>query len=136
MKNVLEFRVYYSDTDSYGVVWHGSYLRYMEAGRVELCRDLGLDLVELKNNDITIPVTNLNIRYKAPAKIEDEIIVETSVSKVSPLTITFLQTIKDKKNNKVLTIAEVEVVAVTNEGKIYRRMPDILKQTCLRAMNN
>ena len=61
MKNRIERTVYYADTDSYGVVWHGAYLRWIEQGRVEFCRDLGLDLVELKNRDITIPVTNPNL---------------------------------------------------------------------------
>ncbi len=48
MKHEFTHRVYYADTDAYGVVWHGTYLRWMEMGRVELCDKLGLDLVELK----------------------------------------------------------------------------------------
>ena len=135
MKNFQEYTVYYADTDSYGVVWHGSYLRWMEQGRVEFCRDLGLDLVELKNNDITIPVTNINIRYKASAKLEDKIILETEVTKVSPLTVTFTQTIKDKLTNRVYVSAEVEVVAINNSGKLYRRLPEVLKEACLKAMD-
>ena len=134
MKHILESTVYYGDTDSYGVVWHGTYLRWMEQGRVEFCRKAGLDLVELKNNDIVIPVTNINIRYKASAKLEDRIIVETSITKVSPITVTFNQLIRDKNSDKVFINAEVEVVAVNGEGKIYRRMPETLKLTCERAM--
>ena len=52
MKNIFETKVYYSDTDAYGVVWHGAYLRWMEKGRVDLCDQMGLDLVTLKNSDI------------------------------------------------------------------------------------
>ena len=50
MKHTFEQRVYYSDTDAYGVVWHGTYLRWMEAARVEFCRVLGIDLVSMKEN--------------------------------------------------------------------------------------
>ena len=135
MKHIFKQTVYYGDTDAYGVAWHGSYLRWMEQARVEFCRDIGLDLVEMKNNNIVIPVTHLNIRYKASAKLDDKIIVETSISKLSPLTITFLQVIKHEETDKVFTIGEIEVVAVNNgDGKIYRRMPDVLRSACEKTM--
>ena len=65
MKHIFEQKVYYADTDSYGVVWHGSYLRWMEKGRVDLCETLGLDLTELVKGDIALPVTNMNVKFKA-----------------------------------------------------------------------
>ena len=128
MKHEFTQRVYYADTDAYGVVWHGSYLRWMEQGRVELCDKIGLDLVELKKNDIAIPVTNMNVRYKSSAKLDDRVIVETWIEKLSPITVTFGQKIKNAKTGLVHIIAEFETVAVNNEGKIYRRMPEILKK--------
>ena len=134
MKHIFEQTVYYADTDAYGVVWHGTYLRWMEAARVEFCRVLGIDLVSMKENDVVIPVTNINIRYKSSAKLDENIIVETQITKISPLTVTFTQIIKNKENEKVHTIAEVEVVAVNNEGRIYRRMPELLKTACEKGM--
>ena len=134
MKHIFEQTVYYADTDSYGVVWHGTYLRWMEQARVELCRYLGIDLVSMKENDIVIPVTNINIRYKASAKLDNKVVVETTITKVSPLTVTFNQIIKDKISEKIYTVADVEVVAVNSEGRIYRRMPEFLKNACEKAM--
>ena len=136
MKHIFEQTVYYADTDAYGVVWHGTYLRWMEQARVELCRELGIDLVSMKENDVVIPVTNINIRYKASAKLDEKILVETIISKVSPITVTFSQIIKNKGTDKVYTIADVEVVAVNGEGRIYRRMPELLKKLCEQAMIN
>lgn len=127
MKHEFTHRVYYADTDAYGVVWHGTYLRWMEMGRVELCDKLGLDLVELKANDIAIPVTNMNVRYKASAKLDDRIVIETWIAKLTPITVTFGQTIKNAKTGQIFINAEFETVAVNNDGKIYRRMPEILK---------
>lgn len=135
MKNFIEHTVYYADTDSYGVVWHGTYLRWMEQGRIEICRGAGIDLVELKKNDVAIPVTNINIRYKASAKLDDKIIVETEIKEVSPIRVTFFQSVKDKLSENVFVSAEVQVVAVNNEGKIYRRIPDVLKNACIKIMN-
>jgi len=134
MKHLLEQTVYYADTDSYGVVWHGTYLRWMEQARVEFCRNLGIDLVSMKENDVVIPVTNINIRYKASAKLDNTVIIETQITKISPLTVTFNQIIKEKDTNKIFTNADVEVVAVNGEGRIYRRMPDVLKLACEKGM--
>jgi len=127
MKHVLKQRVYYCDTDSYGVVWHGTYLRWMEAARVEFCSDVNLDLVTLQKNDIAIPVTNINIRYKSSAILDERIIIETKLVKLTPLTAVFNQVIKNSETEQIHTIADVEVVAVHNDGKIYRRLPEELR---------
>ncbi len=129
MKHTFEQKVYYSDTDAYGVVWHGSYLRWLEMGRVELCEMLGHNLLELEANDIVMPVTNMNIRYKASGKLNDVVIVETWIKKITPVTVVFEQTIKNKESGKLFIQAEFEVVAIHNDGKMYRRMPDILKES-------
>ena len=124
--NVLKQKVYYSDTDSYGVVWHGSYLRWLEMGRVEWCQMMGHSLTELEAQDIVLPVVNLNIRYKSSAKLDDELIVETYIKMFSGLSVTFAQTIRSEKTLKPFVEAEVEVVAINKAGKLYRRMPLVL----------
>ena len=124
MKNAFETKVYYSDTDAYGVVWHGAYLRWMEKGRVDLCDNMGLDLVTLKNSDILMPVTNMNVRYKASARLNDSIIIETWIEKYNSLSITFKQVIKSKETGKVYIDALFDVVAISEaSGKLYRRLP-------------
>ena len=134
MKHEFEQKVYYSDTDAYGVVWHGSYLRWMEKGRVDLAENMGLSLVEMQKNDIVLPVTNINIKYKSSAKLNEIVVIETKDIKISPITFTFNQIIREKTSGKVCTLADVEVVAVTNEGKLYRRLPDILKNALEKAL--
>ena len=125
-KHIFEQKVYYSDTDAYGVVWHGSYLRWLEMGRVELCELMGHSLVALSAQNITLPVVNLNVRYKSSAKLNDEMIIETSILKYTPLVVTFEQKIIDKHTKKVFAEALIEVVAIDNNGKLYRKMPQIL----------
>ena len=97
MEHEFTQQVFYSDTDAYGVVWHGSYLRWLEMGRVYYCENLGLNLIDLKEKDIVLPVTNLNVRYKASAKLNDKITVKTKVSKITPLSITFEQNIVNQE---------------------------------------
>ena len=134
MKNLFETNIYYADTDAYGVVWHGAYLRWMEKGRCDFCEDLGFNLVELVKQDIALPVANMNVKFKASAKLNDKLIVETWISKLTPICVTFSQTIKNKDTGATYIIADFDIVAVNNEGKLYRRIPEILKNKLQEAM--
>lgn len=134
MKHIFEQKVYYSDTDAYGVVWHGSYLRWLEMGRVLLCEMLGYNLVELEQQNIVLPVVNLNVKYKSSAKLNDEMIIETSIQKFNSLSVTFEQKIINKQNGKTYIEASVDVVAIDNNGKLYRKMPQILLDAFSKAI--
>ena len=126
MKHTFEQKVYFSDTDNYGVVWHGSYLRWMEMGRVDFCTQMGYTLKELENMDILLPVSKINIKYKSSAKLEDIVVIETEVSEYTGLTATFKQNIKSKETEKTFVSAEVFIVAVHKDASLYRRMPEPL----------
>ena len=128
MKHAFNTQVFYSDTDAYGVVWHGSYLRWLEMGRVLLCEDAGYKLSELEAQDIVLPVAEINIKYKNSAKLEDKIRIETCVVDQGRFYITFQQNIIDEKTNKTYIEALVKVVAIHKDGKLYRSLPEqILK---------
>ena len=124
MKHAFNTKVFYSDTDAYGVVWHGSYLRWLEMGRVMLCEEAGYKLSQLEQEDIVLPVAEINIKYKNSAKLEDEIIIETQVIDKGRFYVTFQQIIKDEKLEKVYIEATVKVVAVNKSGKLYRSLPE------------
>ena len=126
MKHIFEQKVYFSDTDNYGVVWHGAYLRWMEMGRVDFCSELGYTLKGLEKMDILLPVSSINIKYKSSAKLEDIVVVETEVSEFRGLTATFKQTIKSKETGKVFITADVVIVAVHQDGSLYRKIPEPL----------
>lgn len=129
MKHIFEQKVFYSDTDAYGVVWHGSYLRWLEMGRVGVCEMLGHNLIDLKEKDIVLPVVNLNVKYKMSAKLNDVVITETEISEFNGFTVKFKQIIRSKETGKVCIDAEVSVVAIDNNGKLYRKMPEVLAKS-------
>lgn len=133
MKHILEQKVYYSDTDAYGVVWHGSYLRWLEMGRIELCELMGYNLLELEAQDIVLPVVNLNVRYKSSARINNKLVVETWVKEFNQTSVTFAQKISNKENGRTFIEAQVEVVAVNNSGRLYRKMPEVLLELFSKA---
>ena len=130
MKNIIEQKVSFCDTDAYGVVWHGSYLRWLEIGRMYFCDEMGLDLVKCQQNNLVLPLTNINVKYKSPAKLGDIMVIETKFAKSSKIKMTFAQRIYNKETEKTYIEAEVEVVPVTNDGKLYRKMPDFLQEAC------
>ena len=134
MRNTFIQKIYYADTDAYGVVWHGAYLRWMEKGRCDFCEDLGFNLVELVKQDIALPVANMNVKFKASAKLNDKLIVETWISKLTPICVTFSQSIKNKESGVTYILADFDIVAVNNNGKLYRRIPETLKIALEGAM--
>lgn len=129
MKHIFEQKVFYSDTDAYGVVWHGSYLRWLEMGRVGVCEMLGHNLIDLKEKDIVLPVVNLNVKYKMSAKLNDVVVTETEISEFNGFTVKFKQIIRSKETGKACIDAEVSVVAIDNNGKLYRKMPEVLAKS-------
>lgn len=129
MKHTFEQKVFYSDTDAYGVVWHGSYLRWLEMGRIGLCEMMGHNLIDLQNQDIVLPVVNLNIKYKQSAKLEDWMVIETEITEFNGFNVKFKQIIKSKETGKTYIDADITVVAINNEGKLYRKMPEILAKS-------
>lgn len=129
MKNSsLEFKVQYSDTDSYKVAWHGSYLRWMEAGRVDWLYLNGVDIKELDEKyNIAMPVVELNIKYKQSARLLEDIVVNTKVIEITNLYIVFEQKIINKKTGVILTAATVKGLCV-KEGKVLRNIKTILSE--------
>lgn len=127
IESTLNFKVQYADTDAYKVAWHGSYLRWMEAGRVDLLYLNGVDIKELDEKEgIVMPVVDISIKYKQSARLLDDVTVKTKVVEISNPYVIFEQTIENKEG-LVYTSATVKGVAVQN-GKIVRNLKKILKE--------
>ncbi len=73
-------RVRYAETDQMGVVYHANYLVWFEVGRVEFIRQLGLDYKSMEREEgCGIAVVDVSVRYKLPARYDDELIVHTEL---------------------------------------------------------
>jgi len=76
-------RVRYAETDQMGVVYYANYLVWFEVGRSELMRQRGLDYKQMEiETGCLMAVVEANARYQAPARYDDELIVETTVTGV------------------------------------------------------
>ncbi len=104
-------RVYYHHTDAGGVVYHGTYLDFMEAARIELLHALGFDLAELaSNNDVLFMVYRLAVDYHKPARFNDELTVTATIERVGRARIEFDQRVL--RGAELLVSAKVKAACV------------------------
>jgi acyl-CoA thioester hydrolase len=76
-------RVRYAETDQMGVVYHANYLVWFEVGRVELMRSMGLAYSHLeKEHGVMIAVVGVEVRYRSPARYDDEVAIRTSIAAI------------------------------------------------------
>jgi acyl-CoA thioester hydrolase len=122
--HALPIRVYYEDTDFSGVVYHASYLRFLERGRTELLRDLGVHQAALHGDAaaLAFAVRRMTIDWLKPARMDDMVTVETRIGAIKGASLMLLQRIL--RGEELLLEAEVLVVAVSS-GKPARLPPGL-----------
>ncbi len=89
MERVATARVIFGDTDAMGIVYYANYLRWFEVGRVELLRRSGLAYRELTRQGIHLPVTRAEVRYLAPARYDDGLVIHAEVRELKRASISF-----------------------------------------------
>jgi acyl-CoA thioester hydrolase len=123
--NTISFRVRYGETDQMGVVYHGNYAQYLEMGRVEWLRKLGISYKEMEENGIMLPVINLNIKYLKSAYYDDLIFVKTILKKTPSVRIEFNYIITNEKE-EVLVEANTVLVFMNVSKKRPIKCPDFI----------
>ena len=124
IKHELGVRVYYEDVDLAGIVYYANYLKFIERGRTELIRELGIDQKLLReNNGLVFVVRSLEAEYLKPAKFDDFLMVSTEINSISGARIQMEQ--KLFRQNNCLFHARVTLTLVNNSG-VPRRMPSFL----------
>jgi acyl-CoA thioester hydrolase len=117
-------RVYYADTDFSGVVYHARYLEFLERGRSDFLRLAGVHHTELADGvhgeKLAWVVRRMEIDFKAPARIDDILTVETRTESVSGARIHMAQVLK--RGDEVLVEAKVEAAIISESGR-PRRFP-------------
>ena len=105
-------RVYWEDTDAGGVVYHASYLRFMERARSEWLRAIGIDQSVLRTaTGLGFVVKDMQIDFVRPALLDDELSVTVEVKEQRAASILFTQTIKRADGSSVIR-AKVRVACV------------------------
>ncbi len=117
-------RVYYEDTDLAGIVYYANYLKFIERGRSEWVRALGVDQLHLRDvAGLVFAVRRLEADYLSPAKFDDELVVVTEVTAITGARIHLAQTVL--RGAERLFEAQVTLVCLTQSGTPTRLPAEI-----------
>jgi acyl-CoA thioester hydrolase len=120
-------RVYYEDTDFSGVVYHARYLHFLERGRTDYLRLLGVEqgslVLEEDREGLVFVVHRMEIDFKAPARMDDILTILTSTEKAGGAKMILNQEIR---RGEQLLIAARVIIAVINAQGRPRRLPEAL----------
>jgi acyl-CoA thioester hydrolase len=120
-------RVYWEDTDAGGVVYHASYLRFLERARTEYFRALGIEQDALRrDNNVVFVVCDMNLRFAKPARLDDSLTVSVQLRKRGAASLAFQQSIERAADGAVLVEATVRAACVSADGFRPRAIPDDL----------
>ena len=114
-------RVRYAETDQMGVVYYANYLVWMEVARVEYCKSIGFSYEQMEREDgVFLAVTEARCRYLHPARFDQEVIVETSLTDAHPRMVTFAYEIRLVEDGRTLATGETRHVFCGRDMKPMR----------------
>lgn len=123
--NEISFRIRYGETDQMGVVYHGNYAQYLEMGRVEWLRSLGISYKKMEDSGVILPVISLHINFKKSAYYDDLIRVVTRLKSRPAVRIEFDYEIYNERE-EILATANTVLAFMNKDTQKPMRCPDYL----------
>jgi acyl-CoA thioester hydrolase len=122
----LSIRVRYSETDQMGFVYHANYLSYFEMGRIEMLRKQGISYREIEQSGTLIVVYKVEIRYKTPARYDDELVLETTLERMTGARIDHSYRLTRADNGEPVCEGNTTLACVDRTGKLCP-VPDVIR---------
>ena len=123
----LRKKVLPQHTDHAGVMWHGTYLNWLEESRIHSIGKSGIQYIEILNRGFEMPVYKIDIKYLLPIMIGEEIIVKSSFITNKGPRIKVNSTFTNHRN-KITAKAIIDLVVINKETfKVVRKMPDFFE---------
>ncbi|MDJ0632213.1 MAG: thioesterase family protein [Xenococcaceae cyanobacterium MO_188.B29] len=124
-------------TDYGGIVWHGTYITWMEEARVECLRSIGIDFANLVVLGCDLPVVELSIRYHRSISLGTSAIVKTRLSDTQGAKMLWDYKILTVDTQTLCLTGRVTLVGVDREkGKIMRQLPPSFKDALVKLVRN
>lgn len=119
LHHAFPLRVYYEDTDAQGIVYYANYLKFIERARTEMLRDAGFDHAAFAETEgAFFVVRNVTIDYQTSARLDDQLVVHSSVAAIGNASVTLDQNIH--RNGVLLVASRVVLVCINSDGKPVR----------------
>lgn len=126
MSHRITIRVYYEDTDLAGIVYYANYLKFIERGRTDWLRDLGVEQGILKDREgVVFAVRRVEADYLSPARFDDLLEVETLLHQMTPARIIVDQRVL--RDQALLFTARVEIACLRPDGR-PTRIPEAVRK--------
>lgn len=124
-------------TDYAGIVWHGTYLTWMEEARIECLRSIGIEFADLVAIGCDLPVVELSLRYHLPIYLGTSAIVKTRLSETKGVKIYWDYQIQSPDNAETFVTGRVTLVGVDREkGKVMRQLPPSFQDALIKLVQN
>lgn len=123
MSSAITVRVNYSETDQMGVVYHANYLAWFDRARTELMRATGLTYRALEQQGLYLAVSEVKVRYRAPARYDDLLRVRCWVRDLGSRRVTFGYAVEHAETGALLATAETALISLTHQHTLTR-MPE------------
>lgn len=115
----MDIRVYYEDTDLAGIVYYANYLKFIERGRSEMVRALGIDQAALRaDHGVVFAVRRVEADYLSPARFDDLLDVTTAIAEIGGARIVLDQSVL--RDGVTLFSARVTLVCLGADGRAAR----------------
>ncbi len=122
--SLLTLRVRFCETDLMGIVHHAQYLTYFEAGRVEWLRRRGIAYSTWTAKEIHLPVVDATLRYRAPARFDDLLVVETRLAELRWASVRYEYTVR--RGEQVLAEGSTRLACVDGSHSLTRIPANVL----------
>ncbi len=116
----IKDRVRFVETDMMGVVHHANYFRWFEMGRVEYLKQAGVYLLELMAEGILFPITDVSCSYRASARFDDCLAIETTMEELSKVKMVFTYRVVRDTDGLLLATGRTQNAFTDEAGKIIR----------------
>jgi acyl-CoA thioester hydrolase len=138
--HIVSLRVYYEDTDTGGIVYYANYLKFAERARTEVLRDLGIaQRVLMEQEGLAFAVRRCVVDYLAPARLDDELEVHTTLRALGAASLDLDQAIYRRADGAArpeLARLAVRLAVINRDGRPTRlpmRIIDLLRPLAVRA---
>lgn len=119
--HTIAIRVRYPEADPMGYLHHSNYVRYFEMGRIELLRASGHSYADLERGGVFFVVAKLEVRYRAPARFDDELTLTTTLVRSGPVRLDHKYELR--KGDQLLAEGTTTIACVGSDGQL-RAIPE------------
>ena len=116
--STCQLEVRYAETDMMGIVYHGNYLPWLEMGRTQLLKENGIPYTELEAQGLYLPVIDVSVKYRRPAKYDDRITILTTISERPLVKIHLAYEVK--RGEELLATAATTHVFINKTGQAVK----------------